>query len=50
MSPWHVRHRLALGGKEGMALDVFAEASHAVHDDAKDHNGAMSMLVLASKR
>ena len=30
---------LVLGGRQGIALDVFADASHAVHDDAKGHSG-----------
>ena len=29
---------LVLDGRQGITLEVFADASHAVHDDAKGHS------------
>ena len=39
---------LVLDGREGIALEVFADASHAVHDDAKGHSGAITRIGNAS--
>ena len=48
---------LVLDGRQGITLEVFADASHAVHDDAKGHSGAIvrvdnasCMLVRLSRR
>jgi len=35
---------LVLDGREGIAVEVYADASHAVHDDAKGHSGAVARV------
>ena len=39
---------LVLDCRQGMALEVFADASHAVHDAAKGPSGAISHIGNAS--
>ena len=39
---------LVLGGREGIAQEAFADASYAVHDNAKGHSGAIVRLDNAS--
>ena len=35
---------LVLDSREGKAMEVFVNASHAVHDDAKGHSGAIARM------
>ena len=35
---------LGLDGKERTALEMFADSSHPVHDDAKGHSGAIARI------
>ena len=39
---------LVFNVRQGITLEVFADASHAVHDDAKGHSGAIARLGNAS--
>ena len=39
---------LVLDSWQGITLEVFTYASHAVHDDAKDHSGAIARIGNAS--
>ena len=39
---------LVLDGRERIALEVFADASHAVHDTDKGHSGALTRVGNAS--
>ena len=36
-------------GSQGIALEVFADASHAVHDDAEGHSGAVASIRSSSR-